>query len=247
MIKNLLLILTSFILISGIEAQTCSPDTTLKTHGYYPAELDSATEMTQYNMTMQVYSKRDTMVDNPFGGGQVSATIDSIIVKQVTGMPSGLSFACNPGNCRFVSLKAHCINIYGTPEQATAGVYPLRIVVDVKATINGSFPVTQEEEITDFSIVVKDDNISAIKHTLGVVNAVSFYPNPFKDNIEVKLGSAESGTVSISNALGQVLKQDKISNQSSLVIDTELLSAGVYFVNVQLLSGAIYTQKLIKK
>jgi hypothetical protein len=245
MIKNLSLTIISFIAFAGLSAQTCTPDTSINTHGYFPAELDTAQEMSQYNMTMHVFSKRDTMVDNPFGGGQVAATIDSILVKQVSGMPAGLNYACNPRDCRFVTLKTHCINIYGVPEQLSAGVYPLRIVVDVKARINGTFPVTQEEEITDFSIIVKDDNISAIDNGFNQTK-MNIAPNPFVERLDLTFTKANSGVVKITNQLGQLVHTAQFGNTKDVEIDTKLIKSGIYFITVELEDGTIFSEKIIK-
>lgn len=240
-------ILFSFILCFmglGVAAQYCTPDDNINTSGYYPDELDTAQEMKVYDMTVQVYSKRDTMVDNPFGGGQVAATIDTIIVKQVYGMPPGLQYACNPSDCKFVSLKTHCINIYGTPTQASAGIYPLRIVVDVKARINGTFPVTQEEEITDFSIVVKDDDIST---TAELVKAgIQLFPNPFKDKIELHSASIKISGIKVTNNIGLVVYSLKDSGLQTKTIDSQNWSTGVYFIEVSLEDGTVIKSKTVK-
>ena len=246
MLKNILTIICALFITNNILAQSCTPDNAITTNGYYPAELDSAQENSFYSMTMQVYSLRDTMVDNPFGGGQVNAAIDSIIVKEVSGMPSGVNYVCNPANCRFVTLKTHCINLYGTPPSGSAGVYPLVITVDVKARIGGTFPVTQEEEITGFNIVVNDDSISTISNVIRKT-AFSVYPNPSNSDFNIKTTYFGEGFFKVFNSLGQEVYEFKTKGDEQYIIPANTWNDGVYILRFTNRHGEVISQTLLKQ
>jgi len=241
-------ILTLTILIASnliLMGQSCTPDNNINTAGYYPAELDSAQEMSAYNMTMQVYSNRDTMVDNPFGSGQVAATIDSILVEGVTGMPPGLNYICNPSDCRFVSLKTHCINIYGTPTQGSAGSYPLTINIRAKVTVNGSFKTSVTEEITNFAIIVKDDDISALSR-IKTTDAIKVYPNPSQNALNIENLRASAGMIHIYAADGREVAKYTLEHKKTLKIDNSNWKTGIYTIKLTYADGIISQTQVTK-
>jgi hypothetical protein len=235
MIKKILTLgIASFLTVLSY-GQTCTPDISIKTHGYYPSELDSATEAVAYNMTMQVFSKRDTQVDNPFGAGKVNATIDSIIVNSVSGLPSGVSYACNPANCRFVSLKTHCINIFGTPPQGSSAYYPLDIKVTAKVTIGGSFPTTVNESVTNFGIFVKDDNISSVQTVSNY--SVALYPNPAASYFNICNKRNVNGVVKVYSSTGVLVYEINIKEKEEIIVNSLKWPLAMYHIQVNYVDG----------
>lgn len=81
------------------------------------------------------------------------------------------------------------------------------------------------------------------------------YPNPFKDEVLLNLSAnqsskgAENGlNVKIFNSIGQLVKTQKITTQSSLQnIDTSALSSGIYNFTIENESSIIWSSKLIKQ
>lgn len=84
----------------------------------------------------------------------------------------------------------------------------------------------------------------------GSTIAISLFPNPTTDIVNIKIGNMQSEEVSIEviDALGKVVLSSThpdVMNET-ITLNTSMLSSGVYYVNVISASGNT-TQKLIKK
>jgi len=77
-------------------------------------------------------------------------------------------------------------------------------------------------------------------------NRISVYPNPFNTEVLVKNSATGEATIHIIDALGKVVYSSSIKSDSSLQINTEDLTKGIYFIKIK--SGAeSTTKKLIKE
>lgn len=246
MIKKILTLAVFIGLSTFLVGQTCAPDTSIKEPGYYPRTLDTAEEMSMYSMTVQIHSTRDTMVDNPFGGGQISATIDSIIVDSVAGFPAGVTYMCTPSNCRFVSLKTHCINIYGTPMQGSADSYPLVIYVTVKATLSGGFKTSVTEQIRDFTMHVKDDNISSSAQ-VKELEGFRVYPNPSNGTMHIDNRTDKNGTIQVFNAEGKHIEQRTIKGNEKIQMNNSNWVTGIYTIRIIFTDGSMSHTQVSKQ
>lgn len=106
------------------------------------------------------------------------------------------------------------------------GVYFNRL-----ARYNGALPtnpnVSIKEEINNFNIEI--------------------YPNPTNDQLHLDFGAIinEGMIVKIQNSIGEIIKEITIpAGEQNYIIDTSLLSQGVYFVKVQF-GKSIQTKKII--
>ena len=66
MIKKILTVAVLIGLNLTLVGQTCQPDTSVKSPGYFPADLDTAIELSMYSMTVQVHSTRGHVGGQPF-------------------------------------------------------------------------------------------------------------------------------------------------------------------------------------
>lgn len=98
--------------------------------------------------------------------------------------------------------------------------------------------------IINDSIVVVGD-ITAIENTSEEDHSISISPNPAKDNVTIDFVNTKGSIsdVSIYNAFGEIVYGTKIQNSTSLKINTQGFSAGVYFVKLTSNEGVI-TKKL---
>ncbi|UOX34705.1 choice-of-anchor J domain-containing protein [Flavobacterium sediminilitoris] len=92
-----------------------------------------------------------------------------------------------------------------------------------------------------------------IDSTLGssnfeIIEAVSIYPNPTSNELNINLSGDFSSTTSytIYNSIGQTIKSSKITIQSDLKINTSNFSDGIYFIRIEK-DGASKTLKFIKQ
>ena len=116
----ILLALTS--MAFAVQAQNCTPDTTIKVPGFYPNKLADGNVGTPYSQTVMVLSFKDTSV--VVGGSKQNVTIDSLKLTKVIGLPTGMGYVCYEPRCIYLPTKVRCIKLNGTPTQS--GVFPLK-------------------------------------------------------------------------------------------------------------------------
>ena len=77
------------------------------------------------------------------------------------------------------------------------------------------------------------------------LDQLSLYPNPAKDEVNIKWNSSEDVSLRIYNATGRIVFfGKKVNLQSGYKIDVSAFNAGVYFVKLNSSTGEI-TKKLI--
>jgi hypothetical protein len=137
--KKLLLTLFTAIVSLGAYAQ-CTPDVSITTTGVFPAILDTGNINQPYSQIIQYFITRDTSVT--FQGQNINATIDSITITGVKGLPNGLSYSCHNANCAAPGGQAGCVNLSGTPTES--GIFPLVVYIRIKArAFLGPLPINQ--------------------------------------------------------------------------------------------------------
>ncbi|MEL6133714.1 MAG: T9SS type A sorting domain-containing protein, partial [Bacteroidota bacterium] len=129
---------TAFLLMGmfqQVAAQSCTPDTNFTAPGIYPAVLPEICSGSPYNEAVTIILPTDTNLV-PFG----VVDIDSIVLNNVAGLPTGLSFSCNPVSCAFLGGASGCFSLTGTTTDT--GTFLLDLAVTFYANVGGSFPVT---------------------------------------------------------------------------------------------------------
>lgn len=168
--KNLLLTaFVSLMFIGQILAggAPCAIDSSITDPGFYPMELPCVERTVPYDTSIQLYNY-STVDAADFGiPFPVTVTVNWVRVDSITGLPSGLGYACNPSNCTFPGGSRGCINLSGTTS-APVGEYPLVIY----ATINADVPGLGNQEISGTT----DD--LGFSFSLSVVNTGDPCPLP---------------------------------------------------------------------
>jgi hypothetical protein len=141
--------LSLLILALSSNAQNCVPDGTLPPDfiGVFPASelylpcdtiipIDAVANVNcPYEFTFTAFVP--TTID--FNGTAISA--DDVTINSVEGLPSGLSYICEPSSCVFLAGQAGCMKIVGIPDASNApGNYPLVINATLHANL-GIFPL----------------------------------------------------------------------------------------------------------
>jgi hypothetical protein len=102
--------------------------------------------------------------------------------------------------------------------------------------------------IDNFSITADDDSSLSIESE--ILNAFQLYPNPSSmGEIKLKMPlGIDAFTVSISNALGQKIYNEKVKSIYNQVhqINTSNLKTGIYFVTVETEEGKASKKMLIQ-
>ena len=256
MIKKLLFSLM-FISMSGIAVSQCTPDPTIIDPGGYP---DSATGLSNgmvgvaYNQVIQVRTFFDTTATINIGGVPFNANfeLDSITILGVSGLPPGLTYACNPGTCQFLASSNGCLLLSGTP--VTAGVYPITVDIIARGKITnlGNISYGQPMSVTYYTITI-DTNSGVIemlpKDKLSMSQNL---PNPFKNKSVVYFNSPVNTKLDfkIYNILGKNIFSETISAKrgvNTYTINAENLSSGIYMYSINTGTANITRRMVISK
>lgn len=255
--KVLFLMLLSAVCQQLLFAQ-CTPNQAIKdsTFGVYPKPYDKAVypnggidksacigKPYKYQLTAKV---PDSIPVAQLGG--IKIPLDSIKVAKtgaVTGLPQGMSYACNPPNCVFPKNSLGCLYMYGTATSANAaGDYDLKIEMTAYLnTIIGAFPQ---------KVTFPDATIAPGKYTLkleGTNSTTCFVtdvndksenilhiaasPNPTNDMTIISFFALENDAFDfvVTNAAGQIVHKRKVAVQSginTLTFEAGNLAEGMY-------------------
>jgi hypothetical protein len=224
----------SLLLIGFSSWSQCTPDTSI-THndpGVYPdsaAGLPHAVAGQPYSTTMQIKVLTDTVV--VFGGIPVTATIDSIVLNNITGLPSGFTFSCTPAGCSFPGGSDACAQLVGNPTIGMVGSYPLVVQTTAYATVFGT-PQSASDNNNDYTLVIDSTTGITILDKSGFTIGQN-EPNPAQNytNVPVVLSRPETVSVTVSNLIGKKVISKVYSLQkgrNTVQIDLHELQPGIY-------------------
>lgn len=120
----------------------------------------------------------------------------------------------------------------GTPD----GSYRMRVIAPwgsdgftVGPNGNGGCGTYQYGNFNDFTMLV---GTTVGNNTLEMnKNKLTIAPNPASDNTSILFEKAFTGTVTISDIAGRIVKQLTVNNQKQIIVETDGLSNGLYQVN----------------
>lgn len=188
MLKKLqLLIICFFYLAVKVQAQ-CTPDPSIIIPGIYPNQatgLPAGRVGIPYNETVQIR----VLTDTTFNG--LPAKITSIKVVQITNLPPGLSYICNPAGCTFPGGSNGCMQISGVP--AMQGTYPADVILNISATVLG-VPITQTDTLADYYTIVINGPVGINAYEQQASGLMAITPNPFYDHATLSFKAAYAGT-----------------------------------------------------
>jgi hypothetical protein len=173
--------------------------------------------------------------------------VDSLILIETIGAPSGITLDCNTPTCSFAGNIVGCANVYGTTNDPV-GVYPITIVVNVythgSITVFG-FPVAVEtdlysstgsyETIEGYNIVV--NSVTGIE-TFHQDDFVLFQnvPNPFSEFTNIQFNSPNSDNVifEVVDMFGKIVYTQSIFTNIGLNTYqfNHNLSSGIYMYSI---------------
>lgn len=124
-------------------AQTCQPDTSFTLGGIYPDSLPPACVGIPYQSNITLVVPVDTTVAFP-PFGTFTLPIDSIVLDDILGLPTGMTYGCNPGSCSLPGGTTGCVGITGTA--STADTIDLRVAITLYV-LTPFGPLTQPDTI----------------------------------------------------------------------------------------------------
>lgn len=238
--KRFLLIATFAASVVYVQAQNCNPDATITQPGVYPEQPDTAFADEAYDFSFQVLALKDTVV--VFAGQPQNATIDSIMVNNVIGLPSSFEYTCNPVNCVFTWRDVGCVNVTGNPTQSQAGVYDLKIATTIYAKL-GIIAIPVPDTTDGYELVISGDGSASIFDVSP--NQISIYPNPSTNGVYMLSSSDQLVLLSVVDIQGKKVDFKSVISKNSTILTLENAPMGVYFLRAKL-GNKIVTKKLVR-
>jgi Secretion system C-terminal sorting domain len=255
--RKIVLLFVVFLSIYSLNAQTpaCVPDPLYKDSavGIYPPPFEATSSPNggintpaclgkaySFRFTLKV---SDTITVPTLG----SLPIDSISVNPtngVTGLPTGISYVCEPPSCSFKKNTSGCVVLRGTPDNTNA-------VKDYELIIKGNlysptlrifaypysinFPGTFFPGSYKLKVLAANSSqcITASNDLSEDVESLKNYPNPVDNKTVISINAINAGQyqLSVYNAFGQQVAASPLSLTSGLntfELATDNFSNGIY-------------------
>jgi len=225
----------------------CTPDTSI-THnqvGIYP---DSATGLPHayVGSTYSTVIQMKVLVDSNTIAGY--ATVDSVIITGVSGLPTGFNYYCTPSTCHFPGGSDACIQLEGAaPTTPMIGTYPIVVNVTAYGHLSG-FPVSLPTNISRYSIVIEQSvGITSLSYAKFEVS--QNIPNPFNRSSDISFISPTTDIVmlKISNLLGKTVYTKSLHAQkgmNKISLSSSDFDPGIYIYTISSGSNSI-TRRMI--
>ena len=114
------------------------------------------------------------------------------------------------------------------PNDAVIGSTTMRVTTKYYEVAT-SCENNHDGEVEDYTINIQ----SSLSVEENMINTLTIFPNPTTDNLTIKTSDSNlPDSYTVYNTLGQIVKQQKISNNSHLIINTADLSNGMYFLKI---------------
>ncbi len=255
--KTLLILFSLFFTIQlSAQSGTCMPDTTVvdTTGGLgviFPIPYDSTTMLGGIPVT--------ACQNKPFEyvfTANVPAVIEleqvpiplevnfmEIVQDGVNGLPEGMTYACNPPDCKFTGGTFGCVVIYGTPT-SDIGDYDLKLDLNISTSLldtpstepgnlfPGQYILTLEAEDSPNCFVVGTSDVLADNLQFSAV------PNPFGGYTQIQVNSGISQEVifTVNDLMGKEIHSQPVQlfeGQNTVEFNGENLAEGMYIYSLR--------------
>ena len=226
-----LLVLLSFM---SLGYSQCEPDTT-QTELYTPTESEGLPpgEVTiPYEAIISLNVPVDTTILN------ITATVDSMVLIDVTGLPPSFSYDCTPPSCSFPGGEFGCILVSGLAlDNSEAGSWDIEAEFVFYAKAPGFPATTLPYTLTGYTIEL--DSVAVGIPEIDTRNLEFFIdPNPITKNAKLQFELPQNGlyNVKVYSLLGaevanHTLQGSKGRNYFALGDFSD--RSGVYFVSLK--------------
>lgn len=249
-----ILLLFSFIAAFGIQQAwsqaACTPNSILVTlgiPGIYPnpiqsADLPDGMVNTPYSTTLTLIVLGDTTIDLSgiigFPVPPVQATIEAQRINNISGLPAGVNYACEPNNCVVMGDSAGCIVIQGTP--TAAGSFSLDVDTEIGVVVPQGTPVIGGQVIylpipgISYNLEIDSNSVGIAELRDDVFSVVQNGPNPFRDVTEIHFNSPKPTQVGfqVTDMTGKVHHQAQhraAAGTNTIRFEANGLAPGIYF------------------
>jgi hypothetical protein len=163
-------------------------------------------------------------------GNQI--TVTGITAGPVTGLPPGMTSACNNANCSWTFPEQGCILLSGTP--TATGEFTVSFDLTLSGTLDspfGSFPIPGQALPVQYTLTITDGS-SVPEFAL---NGMNLYPNPATESVMIAYPAVEKETarVEMIDLNGRVVASEERNVSADggiLTIETASVAQGLYRV-----------------
>jgi hypothetical protein len=224
----------AFVILLFLSSTTnaqCIPDTSI-THndpGTYPDSLTGlphASVGQSYSTVIQAKILSDTSV------GPLHATIDSIVVTGITGLPNGFSHSCTPSSCSFPGGTDACFLLEGLPPTSQMiGTYPIIVHTTIYFKIAGT-PQSIVDDNDDYSITI-DTTTGILSPQINYFFVGQNIPNPAGESTVIPVTTQKPGDISLTivNLIGKKVFNRTYTLQrgkNNISVDLHNFTPGIY-------------------
>lgn len=221
------ILLVSMLFVQYVFAQ-CTPKANMPKGAILPDSLKVGYVNVPYSEVIYYRAPLDTNAITQFGVFPVR--IDSMEIIKVEGLPTGFTYQCNTGNCRFKGGNSGCLTLTGS--LGNTGNFPIKVYLKTYATVKTTFadiPQTQEDVNEKYTLTI---NGAVGLNTVDLKRVVSVYPNPAKDYLFIDNQSGSNCYVELSDVMGK--RMNRWTFGSQLAIETNQYLPGVYFLQINI-------------
>lgn len=186
--------------------------------------------------------------DYPFGNGASSGFAHSgtSIWNSATTIPS--PFGNIPGSLSGKTVAEGTV----TTSFGTFGALLVKETFSVPGVYTETFYFWETKEYGRIAILRADDFMVMTQNNFNVITSsgnvsasnLEIFPNPATNNFTIKANALEN--VKVYDAIGNLVFNENSYTASSVIVDTSVLKAGVYFVQATS-NGAISTSRVLVK
>jgi hypothetical protein len=187
--------------------------------------------------------------------------LDSISINPTTGisgLPAGITYSCNPGNCVFKKNTLGCVVLRGTTT-APANTYKLSFTLKAFVELFGGQEITYPNAALapgeyNLRVVPATDAACTSSSTFDITEVASMTaaPNPAALSTFIKIDAAESGNYQfeVTNLVGQSVFSTPLSIQrgiNALELSTEDMPNGIYIYTLSKGSKKLSEKLIVQK
>jgi len=233
MVRNLTLsFILSWFLGFGLIAQ-CVPDESIS--GLYAPDVSQGLPNGEVGVSYETVITMNVPTDTSYG--TISATLDSMVLTGVSGLPNGFSYDCSNAQCSFPGGEFGCIRVFGiSNDNADAKTWP----IEASFTVYTSNPsLSLPYDLSDYTITLDSGQAGlGVKRINNEDYRFFIEPNPININSKLLFDLPESGryVLDIYSLLGSnVAHIESVSSNGRVTQDLGEFSKepGVYFVSLK--------------
>ena len=191
-------------------------------------------------------------------GTSISLNSASIATSgAISGLPSGITYLCDPPNCVFNANTLGCILLYGTPNNPAQAPDTTDLVINATANTSfGPIPITFPGPFAPgnyYFILAQAGNCIVGAYDLSSqISSIKNSPNPFSDATNINLVSAVTGKFNfeVFDVLGRNLYTQTVNlveGENQFTFEAGNLPNGSYYYVISNTEGKVSRLMMITR